>query len=453
MADGAILDLPSLGLSTLYFGKAMELAGIRSSVVRVGDFKGAVEPFMLPEMSPHLREHYRAMLETMNDALVTRIANGRELDPTRVRRFQADRFFTSRAAADAGLVDEVVALGGAHARVEAQLGGRVSWIEGKKKDAEPTSFFEIMNQMFGGEADSSEEEPVVAVLHLAGMIVDGADEEPATLVSGPTVRAIEEIREDRNVRGVVVRVNSPGGSATASEAIRSALARLAAEKPVVVSMGEVAGSGGYWITCFGRPVFAEPATITGSIGVLALKLDAGLLLDRIGVRWDSVALDESATAFAPNRAWTKAESERLQGYCDEVYSKFVALVAASRKLDAAKVDSIGGGRVWSGVQAKENGLVDAVGGLEDALAALRKEASIPETVPVVHRPKPLSIFEVLEKVFGGGEEEVLLRAAAPLEALRAAGFDLRAPMRLALEGLRAPGPRVLLLEPTSFVIR
>src|SRR5206468_9381253 len=134
------------------------------------------------------------------------------------------------------------------------------------------------------------------------------------LSAAPIVKAIEELQSDKNVRGVVVRINSPGGSATASEAIRRALEKLAAKKPVTISMGELAASGGYWIACLGRPIYAEPATITGSIGVFAIKLSFGSLLKKVGVRVEKVTLDDSATAMSVERVWSPPEQQRMQGF-------------------------------------------------------------------------------------------------------------------------------------------
>ena len=151
------------------------------------------------------------------------------------------------------------------------------------------------------------------------------------LVSGPTVKAIEELASDDDVRAVVARINSPGGSATASEAIRAALEKLARKKPAVISMGNMAASGGYWISCVGRPVYAEPETLTGSIGVFALKLSFGPFLKKIGVKMESVTLDESASAMGFDRVWTSAEQERMQGFVDDIYDRFLKLVAGSRK--------------------------------------------------------------------------------------------------------------------------
>src|SRR5262249_49331028 len=150
-----------------------------------------------------------------------------------------------------------------------------------KQQVKQLSFFELMGKLLGGAQESKVEEPSLSVLHLDGVIIDGEKERDGLLVSDPIVKAIGELESDKNVRGGVGRINSAGGSATASEAIRRALEKLAAKKPVVVSMGELAASGGYWVACLGRPIYAEPGTITGSIGVFALKLSFGSLLKKI----------------------------------------------------------------------------------------------------------------------------------------------------------------------------
>src|SRR5437773_10289920 len=145
---------------------------------------------------------------------------------------------------------------------------------------------------------------------------------PEMLVAGPTVKAIQELESEDNVRAVVARINSPGGSATASEAIRAALDKLTKKKPLMISMGCMAASGGYWISCVGRPVYAEAETLTGSIGVFALKLSFGPFLKKIGIKVESVTLDESAGAMAIDRGWTPTGQERMQGFGDEIYDKF-----------------------------------------------------------------------------------------------------------------------------------
>lgn len=456
MAELGALDLPSLSLSTLHFHDAMELIGAKASVARVGEFKGAVEPFTLSEMSEGLRAHYREMLSTMNDALVDGIATGRKLERAQVRKLQGERLFTASAAAKARLVDSLAPFGGERDAVAKQLGleaREITWALPPKSQPKQLGFFELFAKIVGGGADDTVKEPTLAVLHLDGMIVDGDMERPGFIAADPTVKSIEEVASDKNIQAVVVRINSPGGSATASEAIRRALEKLAARKPVTISMGSLAASGGYWITCLGRPIYAEPGTLTGSIGVFALKLSFGSLLKKIGFKLESVTLDESAGAMSLDRGWTAGEQEKMQGFVDDFYEKFLSRVAASRKMKIEEVNPVAGGRVWSGAQAVKLGLVDHLGGVDDAMAAAAAEAKLKPGFEVIHRPRHKSMFETMD-LFGGSSDEIRALSGSTVgDYLRHAGFNLAVPLNLVRESLAAQPAKAWLLAPTEFVVR
>src|SRR6266566_1651106 len=453
MSDLGSLDLPSLSLLTLHFRDAMELLGAKASFVRTGDFKGAVEPFTLSEMSEPLRSHYKEMLVTMNDALLEKLCAGRKLSREQFRKIQSDRLFTPLAAQAAKLVDAVVPMGTSRENVAKLIGQEVTWVEPQKARPKQLSFFELMGKIMGGAQEHRVNKPAVAVLHLDGQIVDGEKEMPEMLVSGPTVKAIQELESDENVRAVVARINSPGGSATASEAIRAALDKLAKKKPVMISMGSMAASGGYWISCVGRPVYAEPETLTGSIGVFALKLSFGPFLKKIGLKVESVALDESAGATAIDRGWTTNEQERMQAFVDDIYGKFLKLVASSRKRAVRDIGPIAGGRVWSGAQALKLGLVDKLGGLDEALAAVAREAGLEPGYQVIHRPRKKNFFELLD-LFDESTDDIRSSLSPTARKwLREAGFDLSVPLNLARESLSGRSPKIWLLAPTEMVIR
>ncbi len=397
MADFGGLDFPSMAMETAFYRDAMDLIGIKASVVRAGDFKGAVEPFMNAQMSDHLREHYREMLESMNDARVSAIAKGRGLPVADVRDVQKKRFLLPQEALSRKLVDHLAPFGSMKEAIAKSIGKELDWIEPTKKAPKEMSFFEVMSMVMSGPKASTNrlKEPSLVVLHLSGVIQDGKQPSPGAMVAGPIVEQIEKLIDDSRVHGVVIRINSPGGSATASEAIRQALKKLADKKPTVVSMGEVAASGGYWISCLGVPVYAEPTTLTGSIGVFSLKLSFGSLLRRIGVHLETIALDPSAAAFSMERPWSDEDVSILQETIDDVYQRFLRLVADSRKLPVETIEPLAGGRVWSGAQAKEHHLVDELGGVDDCLAVVAKKAKL-DHYSVVHRPEPSTGFELFE---------------------------------------------------------
>jgi len=453
IAELGSLDLPSLSLMTLHFRDAMDLLGARASFVRTGDYKGAVEPFTSSEMSEPLRTHYRQLLGSINDALVEQISAGRKLGREEFRKIQSDRWFTPLAAQQAKLVDAIVSSGATRASVAKLIGQEVSWIEPGKAKPKQLSFFDLIGKIMSGGQEPRATKPAIALVHLDGQIVDGENERPGVLASGPAVKAINELAADDQVRAVVARINSPGGSASASESIRAALEQLAKKKPLIVSMGDMAASGGYWISCVGRAVYAEPETLTGSIGVFALKLSFGPLLKKIGLNVQSVTLDESAGAMALDRVWTPVEQERMQTFVDEIYGKFLKLVAHSRKLSSEQVSRIAGGRVWSGAQALKLGLVDKIGGLDQALAAAAKEASLDSGYEVIHRPQKKNLFELLDLFDQSTDEIKSVLSPAAKRWLGEAGFDCSVPLNLVRESLSGRSAKVWLLGPGEMVIR
>ncbi|MCU0715256.1 MAG: signal peptide peptidase SppA [Pirellula sp.] len=405
LADFGSIDMPSSSMNTMFYREAMDLVGVKASVVRAGDFKGAVEPYMNPMMSEHLKDHYLKMLESINASQVSRIAKGRGLTTAAVRELQKKRMLLPADALAAGLVDKLAPYGSMKKTVTELVGAELEWTRPKSKPKREMSLFELIGKSMAGPKESTTKlrEDSIVVLHMQGAIVDGKSASPGDIVSGPMVKAIEELTQDDKVKGVVVRVNSPGGSATASEAIRQALAELAKKKPVVFSMGSVAASGGYWITCIGEPIYAEHGTITGSIGVFSLKLSFGSLMRRVGIHVESVALDPTASSDAVDRAWSDEEIANMQRFIDAVYDKFLAYASDSRKLSVDKLKGLAGGRVWSGDQAKQAGLIDEIGGVDDCLTIVAKKAQVSK-YKVVHRPDAPSGMSLLDLLSDSDDE-------------------------------------------------
>jgi protease-4 len=420
------VDLFSPSMMPIHFKTAMDLFGVEASVIRVGDFKGAVEPFMLPQMSSHLRDHYLAMLDSMNRLPVELIAAGRDIDPETVRELQGIRIFTAKQALEAGLVDMLAQHGSLEQTIEGIVDGSVAWVKPGKKKKKQINPLQILTELFSPVREKKIPDNSIAILHLSGEIVDGDSVSSGSMVSEPSAKAINDLADNDSVIGVVVRIDSPGGSATASEVIRLALENLASKKPMVYSMGNLAASGGYWITCTGRPIYASQGTITGSIGVFGMKLSFGSAMKQIGIHIDPVALDESATMMLPHRGWNEVELARLQGTVDDVYDDFISRVSDSRDISPNRVREIAGGRVWSGAQAVELGLVDAIGGIEAAVAHVKREAEFEGEISIVHRPGPVDPMDLFD-FFGGGDDDAIrsLTNLPMLKILAAAGIDLR----------------------------
>jgi len=459
LADFGGLDIPSSSMESMFYRDAMDLVGVQASVVRAGDFKGAVEPYLNPTMSDHLRQHYLLMLQSINDAAVARIAKGRGMTVAEVRELQKKRMLLPQDALAKKLVDQLAPYGTMPAAVEAAIGQPIEWVTTAPKAKKEMSLFELFGSLMAGPPTKTAKvrETSIAVLHLSGDIVDGKKPVSGSIVSGPTVETIRELESDDKVAGVVVRINSPGGSATASEVIRQALVSLAGKKPTVISMGSMAASGGYWISCIDQPVYAEQGTITGSIGVFAMKLSFGSLLRRVGVRVEAITLDDSAAAFAIDRTWSDSDVASIQESIDEVYGRFLTLVSNSRKMTVAQVEPLAGGRVWSGTQAKQAGLVDAIGGLDDCLQVVAKKAQL-DSYKIIHRPEKQSGLPLME-LLGSGDDEEQIFSRSILEQggriLAQRGFSLET-VRLLLQDSVQRGnqpPTIWALHPAELSIR
>lgn len=462
MADFGEVDLPSVSMQSMFYRDAMDLVGVKASVVRAGDFKGAVEPYLNAKMSDHLRQHYLDMLTTINDAAVDRIAKGRGLKPADVRQMQARRMWLAKEALAQGLVDKLAPYGSMQKTIGEEIGESLNWVTPKKAAKKNVSFFQLMGEiMAGNQSSGSVQDDTIVVLHLSGSIVDAGG--AGSIAAGTTVERIEKLTNEDRVKGVVVRINSPGGSATASEAIRQALKKLAEKKPTVISMGDVAASGGYWISCIGTPIYAERGTVTGSIGVFAMKLSGGALMRRVGLHTENIQLDESASLFSLDRGFTDEEVNAMQKSIDSVYGRFLKLVSGDREIPIEKLRTLAGGRVWSGSQALRRKLVDQIGGVDDCVAYIAKKADLGDEYKVTHRPLTESGLD-LSSLLGNEDNDIisinprggglLPLDSAALKLLRAQGLNTETLQLLIRDSLESKQkPTTWLMGPASLSIR
>ena len=462
MADFGEVDLPSVSMQSMFYRDAMDLVGVKASVVRAGDFKGAVEPYLNAKMSDHLRQHYLDMLTTINDAAVDRIAKGRGLKPADVRQMQARRMWLAKEALARGLVDKLAPYGSMQKTIGEEIGENLNWVTPKKAAKKNVSFFQLMGEiMAGNQSSGSVQDDTIVVLHLSGSIVDAGG--AGSIAAGTTVERIEKLTNEDRVKGVVVRINSPGGSATASEAIRQALKKLAEKKPTVISMGDVAASGGYWISCIGTPIYAERGTVTGSIGVFAMKLSGGALMRRVGLHTENIQLDESASLFSLDRGFTDEEVNAMQKSIDSVYGRFLKLVSSDREIPIEKLRTLAGGRVWSGSQALRRKLVDQIGGVDDCVAYIAKKAGLGDEYKVTHRPLTESGLD-LSSLLGNEDNDIisinplggglLPLDSAALKLLRAQGLNTETLQLLIRDSLESKQkPTTWLMGPASLSIR
>jgi protease-4 len=287
----------------------------------------------------------------------------------------------------------------------------------------------------------------IALVYAEGDIVDG-EGDLGEIGGAKFARELRELRQDKDIKAVVLRVNSPGGSAPASEAIQREIRLTRQVKPVIVSMGSYAASGGYWISTYGDYIFAEPTTITGSIGVFGIQFDMQKLANNLGVTFDSVKTGKFADAITITRPKTDEELAVFQRLVDWIYGEFVSKVAESRKLKREFVEEIAQGRVWSGTEAKRLGLVDEIGGLDAALAYAAKKAGLGNNYELTEYPRKKDLSEVISDLLddmknvsgaharAGVADQIIQRFTAELKTLKSfnepSGLYARLPVDLAI---------------------
>jgi protease-4 len=288
--------------------------------------------------------------------------------------------------------------------------------------------------------------PTVALIYGTGLILRGGSDSggllsAANIMAADTLaRAFDDASRDSSVRSILFRIDSPGGSAIASETIWQAVRRARERgKPIVVSMGNVAGSGGYYVAAPADKIIAEPATLTGSIGVFAGKFVTTGLWDKLGVTWDGVNAGANADMFSPLKDFSPAEHQRFEAFLDAIYDGFKEHVAQGRHLDPAKVEEVAKGRVWTGEDAKARGLVDELGGFDTALAFAKEAAHIPTDQDVTLKlfPPPEGVGKLILRMLSGGDED--RSESGTLSSLSATLTQLRAVLQQAEYAALPPG--------------
>ncbi len=392
--QGAVF-LRGFGLYQPYFKDALDKLGVEWNVFRVGKYKSAVEPFMRNDMSPEAREDYTGLLGSLWTDYQAEITRDRKLPGDGVKNYidglpdslKAVGGDDAKLALDAKLVDRIAE--------PDQMQAAVAKVVGRSgqgfRSVEYRQYLDAVDGdqhgTFGGDK--------VGVVVAEGDIMDG-DQPPGAIGGDSTSELIREARDDDSIRALVLRVNSPGGSSFASDLIlREVELTKEAGKPVVVSMGDVAASGGYWISMGGDKIYASPSTITGSIGIFGMLPTFQDSLAKLGVHSDGVGTTKLSDAFDLTRPMTPEMKQVFQLSIDHGYQQFITKVAKNRHMKVEDVDAIAQGRVWSGSDAKRLGLVDAYGDLDDAVQAAAKLADLGNRYTVDYIEKQPSFLDRL----------------------------------------------------------
>jgi protease-4 len=437
------LDVAGIATYEVFLKGTLDKIGAQADFEKIGDYKTAPNQLTQTTFTPPHREMTESLTRDMYEQLVRGIAESRKKKVEDVRALIDEGPFLARNAHKAGLVDVLA--------YEDQLDdhGAVS----TSGTVEGESYGRTRRRVAARGA------PRVAVVYVSGIINSGdSGFDPLNGdVAGSIglVKAIRSARADDNVRAIVVRIDSPGGSSIASDVIWRELTVTKNEKPsrpLVASMSDLAASGGYYVAMAAPQIVAQPATLTGSIGIYGGKFITGGTYDKLGANIESVIIGRNAGIESPERPFTDSERQKLREQIRDFYDGFVQKVAASRKMSVERVNQLAQGRVWTGAQARENGLVDALGGLDRAIAVAKEKAGIsPETeVEVVTYPARKSLAELLMEQLSGAPSDrqigaVLSMASGLRTAERKALGMLTAPARLFHPG------EPLALMPMSFL--
>ncbi|MDC0667276.1 signal peptide peptidase SppA [Nannocystis radixulma] len=388
---GARLSIVGMRSEIFYYAELLGRLGAKAEFVRAYEYKSRPEQWERTGPTPESDAQRRLLLTDIWNHVVRMVAQGRQTTPEKVVQWIDTAPHTAEQALRGGMIDAV----GYADELEGEL---EKWLTRKVNLRAPSSL-PVHDQSFGPG-------PVIAVVHVEGTISDGESLTVplvgSVLAGGRTlVRAIDRLREDRRVKAVVVRIDSPGGSVAASDDMARALDRIAKIKPVVISFGDVAASGGYYVATAGSYIFADATTKTGSIGVFRPKVDVSGVLTKFGVHVESIDYGAHAGLYTWFKPYTPEERAAAQAGVDASYQEFIARVAKARKMTIEQVDAVARGRVWSGVRARELGLVDAYGGLREAVAHAREQAKLkPGEGDVRHVPAPPSLGDQISAIFG-----------------------------------------------------
>lgn len=398
------LDFRGLQAEMMFMKGLFDKLGIDIQFIRGSNnkFKSYGETFIYKEMSPENERQLTELIGGLWDQYLTAVGDSRKLDKTKLNGIAENLTIREgKDAVDAGMVDglkyrdEVIAILKEKMGLDADKDLKLASLGKYTRATVPKKSTE--------KAGSGFKKPKVAVVYAQGDIMSGESED-GSIGSTTISEAIRDAREDTTVKAIVLRVNSPGGSGLASDVIWREVDLAKKSKPVVVSMGDMAASGGYYISCAADRIYAQPNTITGSIGVFGIIPNMqGFFNDKLGITFDGVKTNKYADMMTTSRPLTAEEKSIIQGYVDKFYETFKERVAEGRKMTVAQVDSIGQGRVWTGQRGKELGLVDEIGGLEDAIAGAAELAKLAEgDYRTVDYPEQESIVEQLMKNLDGG---------------------------------------------------
>ncbi|MDB5332617.1 MAG: Signal peptide peptidase SppA [Phycisphaerales bacterium] len=460
--EGGEIMLPGVGLETTFYKGLFDKVGVKADYVQIGEFKGADEEYTRTDASPELRGELTKLTEGLYAQIVDGIARNRNLPKEVITAVIDESIITGKNAKEKGLVDELTDQDSLRALITKDIGNDIDLVADygrapREADlSNPMALFSLLMKKPQPESDK----PEVALIYAEGVIVDGEGGDSLFSEDGVASQAMRKAlriaSRDENIKAIVIRIDSPGGSALASEVMWQAVRHAAEKKPVIVSIGSMAASGGYYLACAGDKIYADSSAIVGSIGVVGGKFVYKGLYDWAGVKTESFSKGKNAGLFSSNEPWSDRQRTMVESWMHQTYVQFTERVMKTRAGKIKDIDQVARGRIFLAKQAKDLGMVDEIGGIDDALAYAATKVGLDEgkyDVRVVPQPKSLG-----DLLTGGGPDaafafqpKIELKADAILGAVSP---SLRKAMARELRMLQILQERpVVLMSPYNVTIK
>jgi protease-4 len=424
LMEGGEIMIPGVGMEAMFYKGLFDKLGVVADYVQIGEYKGAEEPYTRTDASPQLKGEMNKLANSMYEQIIDGIAQNRNLAPEVVRQMIDETMMSAKVAKDRGFVDHLVDFHQLRELITSELGNGLdvdsSFGQPKHEQLDFSNPFALLQSMAKQRQPESTGKPAVALVYAEGTIVDGEGGE-SLLGSSDGVgsfklrRALRRASTDDNVKAVVIRIDSPGGSAQASEVMWQAARAVALKKPVVISVGSMAASGGYYLASAGDYIFADPSAIVGSIGVVGGKFVTKGLYDKLGLTTETFAQGRNAGLFSSNKPFDERQKRLVTNWMKNTYEQFTQRVMTTRTGKIKDIDQVARGRIFLATQAKELGMVDEIGGVQSAIAYAAGKAGLKDgQFDVKLLPTPRSLADMLMGG-GGADAETPVRAKLDLQ--------------------------------------
>lgn len=432
-----MLNLVGLGAQVLHGKKLLDWLGVRAELLQMGKYKGAADPFTRDELGPELRASMEQLLDDLDAAFRKHLRTRNERSPEAWQSILDGGPYTAKGALAQALVDAVAQDDEARAKAKAAAGARVIRPVFDERSDRNLSVRELFQALAGSEQDTRPGQPYLGIAYLTGEIIESKEGAFDRTASDPFIQALRRWGDDRQARAVVLRIESPGGSALASDRMWHMVRRVAGRKPVIVSLGDVAASGGYYVASAGSHIVAAPGSVVGSIGVVGGKMVVQDLAARAGLKVDTLRRARHAIWLSPFEPFTESERGRFDDMLKDTYDRFLERISVGRKRPVAALLPAAEGRVMGGERAMQLGLVDEVGGLGRSIQLARERGKLTPRSPIETWPNDKDALRAISSLISSQHTQPALHATVA-QVLRSVRPLVSSPLLTVLGEMREP---------------